>query len=164
MIIEKQKQSVFAPRPQSFADLMEMYEINYIHLRLLCGDIRTLSDESISILPSGGIPVRIKILERSRHTTILIITYLFEEKEKRPDLKVQIYHDSRQADVINRRCRFTQKNIRIWEQNTDSVLLCRWRLNRFLYKWVKYLHRQGHHFDQQSKSTTPELKSQGLES
>ena len=149
MIIEKQKQSVFAPRPQSFADLMEMYEVNYIHLRLLCGDIRTLPDESISTLPSDGIPVLIKILERTRHTTILIITYLFDEEEKRPDLKVQIYHDSRQADVISRHCRLTKKNIRAWEQNTDSVLLCRWRLNRFLFKWAKYLHRQGHRFPQQ---------------
>ncbi len=147
MIIEKQKQAAFAPRPQSFADLMEMYEVNYIRLRLLCGDIRTLPDESISILPTGGVPVRIKILERSRHTTILIMTYLFDEKEKRPNLKVQVYHDSRQANVISRRCHITQKNIRAWEKNTDSMLLCRWRLNRFLFKWINYLHRQGHYFN-----------------
>ncbi len=146
MMIEKQ--STFAPRPQSFADLMEMYEVNYIHLRLLCGDIRTLPDESISTLPlGGGVPVRIKILERSHHTTILVMTYLFDEHDKRPDLKIQIYHDSRQADVISRNCYFTQKNIRAWEKNTDSMLICRWRLNRFLFKWINYLHRQGHHFN-----------------
>lgn len=146
MILEKQKQPIFTPRPQSFADLMEMYEINYIHLRLLCGDIRTLPNETLSISPSGGVPLCIKILERTQHTTLFIMTYLFDNEEQRPDLKVQVYHDSRQADVISRHCRFTQKNIRLWEQNTDNVLLCRWRLNRFLFKWINYLHRQGHYF------------------
>jgi len=147
MILEKQKQPAFAPRPQSFADLMDMYEANYIRLRLLCGDIKTLPDESISTLSTGGVPVRIKILERTRHTTIFIMTYLFDNEEKRPDLKIQVYHDARQADVVSRSCRFTQKNIRRWEQSTDSVLLCRWRLNRFLYKWAWYIHKQGHSFD-----------------
>ena len=146
MILEKQKQPAFAPRPQSFADLMEMYEVNYIRLRLLCGDIRVLPDESISTLSTGGVPVRIKILERTRHTTIFIMTYLFDNEEKRPDLKIQVYHDSRQADVVSRSCRFTQKNISRWEKDTDSVLLCRWRLNRFLFKWINYLHRQGQSF------------------
>ncbi|HIO92632.1 MAG TPA: DUF1249 domain-containing protein [Leucothrix mucor] len=146
MILEKQKKSTFSPRPQSFSGLMEMYEANYIRLRLLCGDIRTLPDESVSILSAGGIPVQLKILERSSHTTILLLTYLFDDENKRPDLKVQVYHDSRQADVISRSCRFSQKNIRAWEKGADSILLCRWRLNRFLFKWVNYLHRQGHHF------------------
>lgn len=146
MISEKQKQAVFTPRPQSFADLMEMYEINYIHLRLLCGDIKTLPNESLSISPSNGVPLQIKIVERSAHTTIFIMTYLFDNDEKRPDLKVQVYHDSRQVDVVSRHCRFTPKNSREWEKNTNSVLLCRWRLNRFLYKWINYLHRQGHSF------------------
>jgi uncharacterized protein YqiB (DUF1249 family) len=114
---------------------------------LLCGDISTLPNESISTSPSSEVPVRIKILERTQHTTLFVMTYLFDNKERRPDLKVQVYHDSRQVDVISRHCRFTKKNIRVWEQNTDSVLLCRWRLNRFLFKWINYLHRQGHYFE-----------------
>ena len=145
MILEKKNQHTFSPRPQSFASLMEMYEANYIRLRLLCGDIRSLPDESVSILSSGGLPVQLKVVERSRHTSILMLTYLFDD-DKRPDLKIQVYHDSRQADVISRSCRFSQKNIRAWESGEDSVLLCRWRLNRFLFKWINYLHRQGHHF------------------
>ena len=145
MISEKKNQHTFSPRPQSFASLMEMYEANYIRLRLLCGDIRSLPDESVSILSSGGLPVQLKVVERSRHTSILMLTYLFDD-DKRPDLKIQVYHDSRQADVISRSCRFSQKNIRAWESGEDSVLLCRWRLNRFLFKWINYLHRQGHHF------------------
>ncbi len=145
MILEKQKQVTFSPRPESFAGLMEMYEVNYIRLRLLCGDIRVLPDKSVSTLLSGGVPVQLEVLERSRHTSILLLTYLFDD-EKRPDLKIQVYHDSRQADVISRSCRFSKKNIRVWESTQDSVLLCRWRLNRFLFKWISYLYRQGHRF------------------
>ncbi|MCK5902516.1 MAG: DUF1249 domain-containing protein [Cocleimonas sp.] len=146
MILEKKKQFHFSPRPQSFADLMEMYEINYIHLRVLCGDIRNLPDESISTVEEG-VPILLKVLTRSQHTTILMMTYLFDGGEKRPDLKVQVYHDSRQADVISRQCRLTKKNRSAWEKEVDNVLLCRWRLNRFLFKWVNYIQKQGHHFD-----------------
>jgi len=135
----------FHPRPDSFAALMDMYEANYIRLRLFCGDIRTLPDESVSSL-KGSVPVQIKVLERSSHTTLLELTYLFEDDEKRPDLKVQIYHDSRQADVVSRNCRITGQDLRLWERELDSMLVCRWRLNRFLYKWLGFLKYQGHSF------------------
>ena len=94
----------FTPRPDSFAALMDMYEANYIRLRLFCGDIRALPDESTSLV-DNGVSVRVTVLERSHHTTLLMMTYLFEHEVKRPDLKVQIYHDSRQAHVVSRNCR-----------------------------------------------------------
>lgn len=145
MIIKDKKTEAFNPRPHSFIDLMDMYEHNYIRLRLFCGDIRNLPDETVSTI-EGGVAVRLSVVERARHTTILMLTYLFEEGERRPDLKIQVYHDSRQADVISRNCRITGRDIRLWEQQIDSVLLCRWRLNRFLYKWLKHLEFQGHDF------------------
>jgi len=145
MEVKNKNTDAFTPRPHSFIDLMNMYEGNYIRLRLFCGDIRQLPDETISKL-EGGVPVSLKVIERSRHTTLLMITYLFEDEERRPDLKVQIYHDSRQADVVSRNCRITGRDIRLWEKQFDNVLLCRWRLNRFLYKWLGYLEHQGHSF------------------
>ncbi|MEH6457972.1 MAG: DUF1249 domain-containing protein [Cocleimonas sp.] len=135
----------FNPRPHSFAALMDMYEANYIRLRLFCGDIRQLPDESISTI-TDGVPVRLKVIERSSHTTLLMLTYLFEDDERRPDLKIQIYHDSRQADVVSRNCRITGQDMRLWETELDSMLVCRWRLNRFLHKWLGYLEYQGHSF------------------
>jgi len=146
MIISDKKTEAFNPRPHSFIDLMDMYEHNYIRLRLFCGDIRKLPDETISTV-EGGVAVRLSVLERASHTTILMLTYLFEDGDRRPDLKIQVYHDSRQADVISRNCRITGRDIRLWEEQIDSVLLCRWRLNRFLYKWLKHLEFQGHKFN-----------------
>jgi uncharacterized protein YqiB (DUF1249 family) len=147
---------VFAPRPHSFTDLMEMYERNYIHLRLFCGDIQQLPDESVSRV-AGSVPVKLTVLERSQHTTLLMLTYLFDnhtisrdvthKKNRRPDLKIQVYHDSRQVAVVSRSCQISGKEIRLWEKQIDTVLLCRWRLNRFLYKWLHYLSYKGHDFN-----------------
>ncbi len=145
MIVTNKNTQAFTPRPRSFIDLMDMYEHNYIRLRLFCGDIRQLPEVMVSTIP-GGVPVRLSVLERASHTTTLMLTYLFDDGERRPDLKIQVYHDSRQADVISRNCRLTGREIRLWEEQLDSVLLCRWRLNRFLYKWLKHLDYQGHSF------------------
>jgi len=145
MIVKDKKTEAFNPRPRSFIHLMDMYEGNYIRLRLFCGDIRKLPDETISTI-AGGVAVRLSVLERSRHTTLIMLTYLFENDERRPDLKIQIYHDSKQADVISRNCRISGRDLRLWEEQIDNVLLCRWRLNRFLYKWLGYLEHQGHNF------------------
>jgi uncharacterized protein YqiB (DUF1249 family) len=145
MIVSDKKTEAFNPRPHSFIDLMDMYEHNYIRLRLFCGDIRNLADETISTIVDG-VPVSLTVTERASHTTTLMLTYLFEDGDRRPDLKIQVYHDSRQADVISRNCRITGRDIRLWEEQVDSVLLCRWRLNRFLYKWLRHLEYQGHDF------------------
>ena len=139
---------VFSSRPHSFVDLMEMYELNYIRLRLFCGDIRDLPDESISTV-EGSVPIKLTVLERSKHTTLLMLTYLFES-DKRPDLKIQVYHDSRQANVLSRSCQIKGREIRLWEKQVDTILLCRWRLNRFLYKWLNYLDHKGHDFQSET--------------
>ncbi len=145
MLLKSKKTQIFSPRPRSFIDLMDMYEHNYIRLRLFCGDIRRLPDVSISRV-EGVVPVQLRVLERAAHTTTLMLTYCFDDGDLRPDLKVQVYHDSHQADVISRHCRLNGRDIRLWEEQIDNVLLCRWRLNRFLYKWLKHLEYQGHGF------------------
>lgn len=147
MQIRDQHRAIYTPRPQSYAALMEMYESNYMRIRLLCGDVRTLSDIHCSKV-TNGVPIMLRVLDRAAHTTTIMLTYQFDNKAKdnRPDLRVRIYHDSRQAEVISRKCRLSGENINLWESKIDSALLCRWRLNRFLYKWIAYLHRQGHSF------------------
>ncbi|MCK5725318.1 MAG: DUF1249 domain-containing protein [Thiotrichaceae bacterium] len=144
----KESATTYQPIPHSFAKLMDMYEANYIRLRLLCGNIHDLPDHKLSIL-ENGVPLSLTTLGRTAHTTTIILTYLFHGQNitvRRPDLVVRIYHDARQAEVISRCCHFSNRTLRPWEQTVDSVLLCRWRLNRFLYKWAGYLYRQGHSF------------------
>lgn len=149
MFIKEKYPALSSPTPYTFADLMEMYEANYIRLRLLCGDIRKLPDQRISLL-EGAIPVELTIQARAKHTTHMMLTYCFDHVKnnevKRPNLKIRVYHDARQAEVISRQCNITGATLHAWQQNTDSLLLCRWRLNRFLYTWAGYLHWQGHSF------------------
>ena len=143
-IMRNIQQAIFPPLPRSFAALMEMYEINYMQLRLLCGDIRRLSGTYLST-QDNAVSLRLEILEQSSHTSILLLTYDFAENEDpRPDLQIQVYHDSRQANVISCRCKFIGEQAAIKALNHESQLLCQWRANRFLFKWLKYLKRQGH--------------------
>lgn len=128
---------------------MEMYETNYLQLRLLCGDIRALPQETVSRI-DGGIPVLLRIEENSPHTTTLLLTYLFHDcdgnRDNRPDMLIRVYHDARQAEVISHRCRLSEDLVQYWGKPVDTMLLCRWRMNRFLFKWTNYLRRQGHGF------------------
>ncbi|MBJ6610923.1 MAG: DUF1249 domain-containing protein [Candidatus Thiothrix moscowensis] len=149
-MLVKEQPTTFSPRPKSFAALMEMYEINYMQLRLLCGDVRNLPAETVSRV-ERCIPVAVRMIDNSAHTSTVLLTYLFSEKNgeqqaSRPDMLIRIYHDSRQAEVISHRCRLSDEPVQYWGKELDTMLLCRWRMNRFLYKWVSYLRRQGHGF------------------
>ena len=145
-----QAEYTIAPRPQSFAALMEMYEINYMHLRLLLGDLRCFEQHVIGTSPSH-LPLSVQVKDRSRHTLTLLLTYHFTNEqgeiiETRPDLLLRICHDSRQAEVITHKCRFSDERVRYWWRKPDSMLLCRWRMNRFLFKWLSYLRRHDYGF------------------
>jgi uncharacterized protein YqiB (DUF1249 family) len=66
------------------------------------------------------------------------------KKRFKPDLLVRVYLDARQAEVLSRTCRFDEVDLRRQRGDLDTQLICKWRLNRFLYKWLGYCLRQGH--------------------
>ncbi|HPE60559.1 MAG TPA: DUF1249 domain-containing protein [Thiolinea sp.] len=144
MLVKEQARHTISPLPQSFAALMEMYEYNYILVRLLLGDVRRLEDRQV--LHAGTcLPLQVQVKERSRHTTTLMLTYCFNNKRRRqrtgPDLLVRICHDARQAEVVQHRCHMPSRDA---DETVDGMLLCRWRMNRFLYKWINYLRKQNY--------------------
>ncbi|PIE00717.1 MAG: hypothetical protein CSA79_02610 [Thiothrix nivea] len=146
-----------APRPQSFAALMDMYEINYMQLRLLLGDLHQLCGNQVA-RADHHLPLSITIKEQSRHTTTLMMTYHFTDScgqvvDTRPDLIVRVYHDARQAEVVTHKCRFSHLRPGYWWKKKDSMLLCRWRMNRFLFKWLRYLRR--HDYRLQGSGSDP---------
>ena len=150
MLIKEQAKYVVAPRPESFAGLMEMYEINYIHLRLLLGDLRHF-EHDVTGKAASHLPLSVQIKDRSKHTLTLLLTYHFMNEqgeiiETRPDLLVRVCHDSLQAEVITHKCRFSDERVHYWGRKPDSMLLCRWRMNRFLFKWLSYLRRHEYNF------------------
>lgn len=134
--------------PRSFAGLMELYECNYIRLRNLVPDLDALPSLVISRIP-GVLDLHLAIVERCKFTTTLNLTYHFHDEGgdfPAPDLRVRIYHDAQVGEVIacgrRRGIRHAEYNRMINNYSIDE----KWRMNRFLQKWLGYCLIQGHRF------------------
>ena len=83
------------------------------------------------------------ITQRCKYTTMLRLTYQFEEDGRplfEPDLHLKVYHDARVVEV-------QQLQARTYGQHRMSVMIDKkWMMNRFLYKWLGYCLHQGHYF------------------
>src|SRR5918996_5505492 len=65
-------------RPGSFVSLMSLYESNYIRLAWLVPDLRGLEAAQVSTV-AGDCPLHLSVDERSRYTTSLRLTYVFDD-------------------------------------------------------------------------------------
>ncbi|WP_026279828.1 DUF1249 domain-containing protein [Thioalkalivibrio sp. ALJ16] len=148
MLLERRNPAHLDPRPASFAALMEMYEDNYLALRRLCPEPAGLPPRSVSRV-AGALDLHLEVLERTRYTTTLHLTYHFDhqgEQRRQPDMRVRMFHDAHQAEVLELHCRRIGEDLAAEMRTGHPGLLCRWRHNRFLYKWLRYCLRQGHRF------------------
>ncbi|HDP90359.1 MAG TPA: DUF1249 domain-containing protein [Thioalkalivibrio sp.] len=149
MLTEITRPQSLSPRPESFAALMELYEANYIRLRQLCPDLHRIDGEAVSRV-SGCLDLHLQVLETSHFTSTVLLTYYFPDAagglRADPNVVVRMYHDAHQAEVLSRVCRVRDARVSAQASGMDSALLCKWRLNRFLYKWLGYCRLQGHCF------------------
>jgi hypothetical protein len=127
---------------RSFAGLMEMYEHNYMRLRNIVPDLR-VADEMISSIPGHHQDLFLSITQRCKYTTMLRMTYQFEEEGQplfEPNLHLKVYHDARVVEVqqLNSRTRGPMYVAEMIEK--------KWIMNRFLFKWLGYCLHQGHYF------------------
>ena len=134
-----------AHSPRSFAALMDVYEHNYILIRRLLPHLNQIQQLVTLIGRGGGLRLYVEITEQDRFTTVLRMFYRLEDKEARinevPDIHVRIYHDARVAEAVSGRLR--GRDCVPTGRVGTRCLDVRWRLNRFLYKWLRYLlHRQ----------------------
>lgn len=130
-----------AANARSFAGLMELYEQNYMRLRNIAPDLN-VADEMISSVPDHQ-DLFLSITERCKYTTMLRMTYQFEDEGQllfEPDLHLKVYHDARVVEVqqFHSRSRGPMYIANMIEQ--------KWMMNRFLYKWLGYCLHQGHYF------------------
>ena len=82
---------------RSFAGLMELYEFNYMRLRSIAPDLK-VADEMISTVP-GHEDLYLSVTQRCRYTTMLRMTYQFEEAGKllfEPDLLIHMLMQQKQ--------------------------------------------------------------------
>lgn len=130
---------------------MELYEQNYLRVRCLIPILQKMEGEYVSHA-SGCLPLQVRILDKTKHTTTIHLSYMMSGGESRPDVELRVYHDAMQAEILSGQCSLSKNIYRISRiSNPDeSALLCKWKLNRFLYKWLNYLQRQGHGFSDSS--------------
>ena len=143
---DKLKREPVHAAPMTFTALMDMYEQNYLMLRVLCGEFPEAPAQAVSIGDGKAQNLYLQLLESTPHTTTIKLTYRFGDNENRPDFIIRIYRDAQQAEVLSRKCKVSGKKLFVDSGVTDTALYCRWRLNRFLFKWLRYCQRQGHSF------------------
>lgn len=135
-------------RPASFVSLMSLYESNYIRLGWLIPALDSIAGTMISEV-EGDCPLRVTIEERSRYTTTLTLTYVFEDESgvsTDPDLQIRIYHDARLAEVQS--CARWHRHAMLESIRSElaRALGERWLRNVMLNKWLDYCVERGHRF------------------
>ena len=135
-------------RPGSFAALMTLYESNYIRLGWLMHDLASPAAAAVSDV-AGDLPLYLTLLERTRYTTTVCLTYYFDDGGERladPDLRVRIYHDARLAEAMACTHSHRHEALRRLDPGPSDELSRRWVRNVMLNKWLEYCSDQGHWF------------------
>lgn len=149
-------QSTLTLRPRTsdrFASLMDLYERNYLLLRLLAPRLRSMAGEShVSQVPDAmppGLPLEIAELRHERYTSTFRLTYRLSPrfaKEGRPgrepNLAIRLYHDARSCEVMSGLLPGETLEARRTRDLDEGH-----RLNAFLHRWLAYCLRQGHGFE-----------------
>jgi len=133
-------------KPGSFVGLMALYESNYLRLMRLIPELSRLDGYYRSVVASDA-DLHLEIVERSRYTITLSLSYFFEENGARvadPDMKVRAYLDGRMAEAMSFSGEHRHAEFRRLSRIHRCELDRRWRRNIILNKWLEYLHDRGH--------------------
>ena len=138
---------------RGFGELMRLYDDNYIRFKQLVTQLDELEGESRSIR-FDDVTLHLQILQRSRYTTTVLLTYILDLGDanvtRTPDLKIRIYHDAQQAEVLS--CCRNDPDTFDWLEKSasQSNMQWRWRMNQFLHKWLTHCLKHGHGFPQEN--------------
>jgi uncharacterized protein len=135
-------------RPGSFVSLMSLYESNYIRLAWLAPHLFSLRGAHVSQV-AGDCPLHLSVEDRSKYTTTLRLTYLFDDVAglaADPDLQIRVYHDARLAEV--QACGRWRRHAMLDAIRSQLArdLGERWLRNVMLNKWLDYCVERGHRF------------------
>jgi uncharacterized protein YqiB (DUF1249 family) len=133
-------------KPGSFVGLMSLYESNYLRLQRLIPELNRL-DGYYKSRVAGDCDLHVEILERSRYTITLSLSYFFYENGTRvadPDMKIRVYLDGQLAETMGFCGEHRHTELRRLCRMHRAELDIRWRRNIVLNKWLEYLMDQGH--------------------
>jgi uncharacterized protein YqiB (DUF1249 family) len=135
-------------RPVSFVSLMTLYESNYIRLRGLVDDVQHRVGHFVSHA-TNDCDLHLQVLGHGRYTTILQLTYLFDDPAGAiadPDLEVRVYHDARLAEASHCGRWVRHRGLQRIRNALSITLGERWLRNMLLNKWLEYCSDRGHRF------------------
>jgi hypothetical protein len=133
-------------RPNSFVGLMALYESNYLRLFQLIPELNRLDGYYRSTV-AGDCDLHVEILQRSRYTITLSLSYFFTEDDVRvadPDMQVRVYLDGHLAEAMCFSGEHRHSELRRLSRVHRRGLNSQWRRNMVLNKWLDYLMDQGH--------------------
>jgi uncharacterized protein YqiB (DUF1249 family) len=148
MIADQWCETSWRAQPGSFVSLMTLYESNFVRLRWLVRDLRSITSCAVSKV-EADCDLHLTPLEISRYTSVFRLTYEFGEKLpplRDPDLEVCVYHDARLAEVRSFRGFRRHPQLAKLHCGLKRELDQRWTRNMMLNKWLEYCAERGHHF------------------
>ena len=141
--------------PRGFVSLMDLYEHNYMRLRRLIPDVTVLPESAVSEVP-GCLSLFADVIDHTDFTTTLRLTYHFHDEESvvlEPDITLRIYHDAHQAEVLTGHLKHGRLH---YDHIPEETLAIKWKLNRFLYKWLGFCLHLGHSFTATADRPVPD--------
>jgi len=99
----------------------------------------------------GCLDLELSQIEHNKYTTTFNLTYRFTHDHRRPrepDMMIRLYHDARSCEVMSGLLQGL-KHGPIRRRDLDEG----YRLNRFLYKWMRYCLKQGHSFKKKARKS-----------
>jgi len=133
-------------KPKTFTGLMSLYESNFLRLKLLVPELERL-DGCFHSRVAGDCDLFVEILERSRFTVTLLLTYRFECETgnvANPDMVVRAYLDGELAESMSLGESQKRAGSSLFNSSRSGELGARWKRNVILNKWLEYLRDQGH--------------------
>lgn len=138
---------------------MSLYESNYHRLKWLIDEPESFVGEQQSTVP-GDCTLHLRLIERSRYTTTLHLSYYFQQDEHwiaDPDMTVRLYHDARMAEALACSREHRHEILRQFRTGEGNEIQRRWARNMLLSKMLEYCADCGHRF----MALAPEVKAIG---
>jgi hypothetical protein len=131
--------------PATVGALLDLCEENYQLLRALAPSLGALDGRHRARPAREGPELFLEILDQSRYTTTLRLTYYFDERAGRaadPDATLRVYHDARQVEVLDLR----QRVLPTARAFAHPGLSRKWKANLFVSKWLWFCVVNGYRF------------------
>jgi len=124
--------------------LMDLCEENYAFISRLIPDLSNMQGRDCSRSREHA-DLYLEILEQSRYTSLIHLTYYFDSREKQepdPDVVLKVYHDAGQVEVVD----LKQSVLPLHSLYDAPGLQNKWQANLFVSKWLAFCVHQGHQF------------------